>query len=102
MKQSLRDFLRDRAGLSEEQLDKIEQRAASDERGALRKGGEDDAAPAMVMARACEFMLDEIRGSIDRILKADALRGAAARGAEEFTSGRMNGIEHAIAKGAGT
>jgi hypothetical protein len=94
MHAKLKEFLRSK-GVSEAQLDKIERgEVPSPESGVLRKGATDDEYPWQADVRKCHEMLDEIKSSVDDILKADAHRVAAARGAELFANGVTNG--HAL------
>jgi hypothetical protein len=88
MKESLRNFLRS-AGVSESDLDKLEKGEVPDDTaGVLRKSKNDT---ALAKCAACAALLEEIKQRLDRIERGDAHRTAAAKGVEQFTSGKMNG-----------
>jgi hypothetical protein len=94
MDAKLRQFLRERAGLTDEQLDKLDLAALPPTDGKVLRKGASDIPPIHPKALECFKLLYEMKASLDRILKADALRGSVARGAELFDAGKMNGFAH--------
>jgi hypothetical protein len=100
MKQNLREFLRERCGMSDDELDKLERADSPTGGRTLRKGDTGDDSTrfhsSFSNVRKCYELIDEINASINRILKADACRGSVVRGQELFDAGVMNGVEHAM------
>jgi hypothetical protein len=98
MKQSLRDFLRDRCGLSDEALDKLERGEVPDDGKTLRKsapGDADDSArfhPGFSTVRRAYELLDEMRESLVRIERGDRERAAFARGVNMMNGSGINGL----------
>lgn len=90
MDAKIRAFLRSK-GVPEETINKIEQGddMPDDPEERLAKIAPDSLGLAKICE--CNTLLEKIRESLDRILKADAGLAAAARGVELFTKGERNG-----------
>jgi hypothetical protein len=110
MDAKLREFLA-RHGVSEEALDALERgdapssdvlRKSDDPVERLRKIAPDS--PALTKIREIDDMLHGVNGVVAQInetlaaiMKADAARGAFARGEALFKAGKVNGTAHALA-----
>jgi hypothetical protein len=99
MKQSLRDFLRTRCGLSESELDKLESGDRPDDGKILRKGepggDADDSGrfhPGFTTMRKCVELMDQIQESLTRIERGDRERAAFARGVAMMNGAGHNGL----------
>jgi hypothetical protein len=91
MKQSLRDFLKARCGMSDAELDKLEDRPDGDD--TLRKGAGDSLLhPAWTSVRKAYELLDEIQQSLDCIMRGDRERAAFARGVDMMNGAGHNGL----------
>jgi hypothetical protein len=82
-------------GIDPEEVSKIE-RGEKSHHDALRKAAERAAEshPAMVKVREMASMLDDMKKTVEQILKCDREREARDRGIELFNKGYTNG--HAI------
>jgi hypothetical protein len=89
MKESLRNFLRDRCGLSEDDIAKIARGESPDKDGSLRKSADEH--PGYAAMREAGSLLKAIKSDLASIHKADANRVAAAEGAALWAGKKMNG-----------
>jgi hypothetical protein len=98
MKQSLRDFLRERCAMTDADLDKLESGELPTDSKALAKGAPGDADdssrfhPGFSTVRKAYELLDEIKASLDRIERGDRERAAFARGVAMMNGAGHNGL----------
>jgi hypothetical protein len=89
MDPKLKELLRHN-GVGEDVIAKLE-RGDPPPEGTLRKSA--DEFPWMRKAHECEWLLDEIKSSLDAIRKADMQRGAL----QNFVTGTpVNGVHHTV------